>query len=157
MKKELSEQLRSVMAKRQVMIDKEVKHYEDFMKAQRLLGRSDEDSIELYEEYEQPLEFDELGKNIIKLIKEHHAELSVEDILEGLDSLGYAPSLINNDIGHWAIGTDGSQELDLDFEDKKPEDDADFGGGWWLKRSQWSPTIRGAIELYFEKEEDYDE
>lgn len=102
------------------------------------------------EDYENP-RCDELRNQIMTLIYTEHENLTVEDIFEGLTSIGAAPSLIYDDNGHFAMGGDGMQGIDLKFDEKAGEARADFGGTWFFRKEDWSNTVRGAIRNYFKR------
>ena len=96
-------------------------------------------------------EKDALYDKIRDYLLDQYQYLSVEDILEADASIGGCMSLLYDDNGHWAIGTDGTQNIDLDFDEKKPEDNCDFYGTWFLQKDDWKDSVKEAVNHYFER------
>lgn len=96
---------------------------------------------------------EELYEKIRDYIDQNYKTLSVEDVIEGLTSIGGAPSILYDDNGHFAIGGDGTQPC-MDIESLPDGADADFGGTWFLKKEDWKKTIREAIDRYFERDQE---
>lgn len=73
--------------------------------------------------------------------------MKIDEILEKLDRNGYAPFLINNDNGEWAVSCDGMQQI---F-DGIPSDEQEFVVFALTRR--FRPTIKEAVEAFLEGEE----
>ena len=104
-------ELRKMMDERQVFLDKRDAYYDQFTDEE--LGSDD------FEDMPEDPRCEELRIAIHDFIENNHAELAVENILEGMTSIGAAPSLLYDDNGHFAMGGDGMQGLDLDFDKKR--------------------------------------
>jgi hypothetical protein len=96
-------------------------------------------------EYNPEEEIDELGEQIAELIYQFHLSLPFEFILEELTKLGDAPSLIYDDDGHFAIETEGYQQIntgdvpiDMEFQ-------------FWVTADKWKETPREALSYYINK------
>jgi len=96
-------------------------------------------------------ESNELMKQIDEYIYENRKDLSIDFILEGLASIGDAPSLLYDDEGHWAIGMEGIQNVGFDFDHKDPKSKANFDSTWFLNREDWKDSIREAIVWYLRR------
>lgn len=137
-------ELRDMMAERQVFIDKREAYYDKFTDEE--LGSDD------FEDLPEDPRCEELRIAIHDFIEKNHTELTVESVLEGMTSIGSAPSLLYDDNGNFAMGEDGMQNVTaLEVKEKGDRDSLDFQGVWFLKKRDWKPTIREAIERYFEK------
>jgi len=89
----------------------------------------------------EPKEIDVLGKKILILLKKHMEILPVEFIMEELSKLGFAPNLLYDDNGWWAITGDGMQTLVTD----SPQD---IETSFFVEASNWKPTIKEALKHY---------
>ena len=117
----MKNKLREMVVKRNEYLKQE----EDFYKECKIkYGNKD------WPEYDQHPEYEELRIKIHNCICENHKELPIEDIIEGLTSIGCAPNLLYDDSGNFAIGEDGMQGLMND-------DSGDFSGTWALKKEEW--------------------
>ena len=58
----------------------------------------------------------------------------------------YGAALINDDIGHWAVATQGLQNCPLG------EGTFDLASTWWVEKHAFYPTIREAIRAAIENE-----
>jgi hypothetical protein len=95
-------------------------------------------------------EAEKVRDEIYAALKAGVNELPVEFILETLDGLGRAPSLINDDHGHWAVAGDGKQNV---MDPRKYEkEETTFAGEHWFTPGSWKKTIREAIAAYFERD-----
>ena len=65
-------------------------------------------------------------------------DTEILDKLEELASKGYAPGLINDDCGHWALSFEGAHPIIC-----KPPDDAWID--YWAEQGHWKKSIREAI------------
>lgn len=73
--------------------------------------------------------------DVIEHIKENFETLALEDILQGLSSIGFSVSLINDDNGHWAALSDGSQNM---LDSSKYENETTyFEGSWIAPKGSW--------------------
>ncbi len=99
---------------------------------------------------EEPKEIDILGDEILTLLQLNHKELPVDFIIEELTKLGQAPSLVYDDNGHFAVTGDGYSTIN-----DEPQDANIY---CFVRKSQWKPTIREALEHYmFSRDEELDE
>jgi hypothetical protein len=94
---------------------------------------------------------DKIAEEILHYLKENHATLPVEDIIETLTHLGGAPSILYDDNGHFTIGGDGIQNMPT-FEDDWKIKETTFQGTWFVEPGGWKDTIREALAAYFERE-----
>ena len=97
-------------------------------------------------------EIDDLAKQILDCIKNWRKSLPFEFIFEELTKLGWAPCLLYDDNGNFAISGDGMQSVPMDPIQEK-------GTDWishWVKEDGWFPTIREALNdyLYDDEQED---
>lgn len=86
---------------------------------------------------------DEFENKIYTLLTEYHNALPVDFVLEELTKLGHCPSLVYDDNGHWAIVTDGYQNVP---ESDKPEN---IHITHYVDKSEWFDTINEALSDYF--------
>lgn len=101
------------------------------------------------EEYEQRKEdlmpmIDQYADQIEDLIDSNFDDLTFEFIIEQLSNLGYAPNLLFDDNGNWAVVTQGFQNLVYGDE---PED---VHTTFFVHAEQWKPTPREALRHYLE-------
>lgn len=89
---------------------------------------------------EEPKEIDILGEQILTLLQLHHKDLPVDFIIEELTKLGQAPSLLYDDNGHFAVTGDGYSTIS--------DEPQDASVTCFIRKSQWKPTIREALEHY---------
>lgn len=94
---------------------------------------------------EWPEEVDTLADEIVKYIKTWQKSLSVEFILEELTKLGWAPCLLYDDEGHWAVSGDGMQDVAIG-------DPIDMNMIHFIEKDMWKNNIREAISYYLNKE-----
>jgi hypothetical protein len=88
------------------------------------------------------LRIDELEEEILGYIKQHFNLLPFEFIMDELSKLGWCPSLLYDDNGHWAISTTGFQNVP---EGDDPEDIEIFN---IVKKEQWENSPREALYKY---------
>ncbi len=93
---------------------------------------------------EEPKEIDELRDQIIKLIFKHESSLNVDIIIETLTHLGYAPNILYDDNGHFAITDDGFQSI------CSGDDPEDVELSFNIEKKYWKDTIREALHIYLE-------
>lgn len=105
-------------------------------------------SIGEYGEYTVILEdkIDEFEDKIYNLLREFHNALPFDFVLEELTKLGHCPSLIYDDNGHWAIVTDGYQNVP---ESDKPDN---IHITHYVYKEEWFDTINEAIVNYFKND-----
>lgn len=84
----------------------------------------------------------QLGKNIFSALVDNFDTLSCDFILESLTELGYAPSLLYDDNGRWAVVHDGTQPVVTG--NKRLEGTMAF----FCEKEQWFKTIRAALKFY---------
>jgi len=93
-------------------------------------------------------EIDDLADKILNCIKTYHYSLPFEFVFEELTKLGWAPCLLYDDDGHFAISGDGMQSI--------PMDSLQETGSDWISHhivaGGWFPTIRQALEHYLNEE-----
>jgi len=90
-------------------------------------------------------EIDKLADQIISLIKEHRNDLAFEFIFEQLTKLGYAPNLLYDDGGHFAIVSDGFQSL--------PDDEpCDIDMHFFVQSQHWKNSVKEALDYYLDSE-----
>jgi len=87
-------------------------------------------------------EVDRLGENIFSALMDNVDALSCDFILESLTELGYAPSLLYDDNGRWAVVHDGTQPVVTG--NKRLEGTMAF----FCEKDQWFKTIRAALKFY---------
>lgn len=68
--------------------------------------------------------------------------INSEEALEELSNLGYCPNLLNDDNRHWAVTSDGFQEVPSSTE---PED---LNTAFFVNSNQWKSTIKEALIEY---------
>ena len=74
--------------------------------------------------------------------------IEVHVALERLSHLGYAPNLLYDNAGHWAVVVDGFQNVVMD----EPED---VNMHFYVQKHRWGKTPVEALKLFFtEKDED---
>lgn len=73
-------------------------------------------------------------------------EITSSDFMLGITHFGFAPSLVFDDNGHWAISDEGYQNVPMGDE---PED---ISLTIFIEAKAWKPTIREAIEYYIEND-----
>ena len=74
-------------------------------------------------------------------------EIDFEEAMEHLAELGFSPSLVHDDNGHWAVSCDGFQ--DVGDEEGKPSPISIY---IFVAQEQWKPTIREALLYFLSKE-----
>lgn len=87
-------------------------------------------------------QIDFLADEIFDLLVCYNADLPIDFIIESLTKLGNAPSILYDDNGSFAISEDGFQSL---------SDDGEQTISCFVKKEQWKPTIREAINYYLEQ------
>jgi len=87
-------------------------------------------------------EADLLAKEIHALLITNFNELEFDFILLQLTRLGYAPNLIYDDNGHWAVVTDGFQTV------PKGINPQDIESCFFIEKRQWKLTPRRALLKY---------
>jgi len=110
--------------------------------------------LELHDEYEKswdgekeeylnewPEEIDDLADQIIDCIKKWDYNLPFEFIMEELTKIGWAPCLLYDDNGRWAISGDGYQNV----VSGSPKDVTLTS---FVEKDMWKDTIREALDYY---------
>lgn len=88
----------------------------------------------------------DLAKQILKCIKNWRYALPFEFIIEELTKLGWAPCLLYDDDGRFAISGEGMQNIN-------PDDGAfDCHLTHFVEKDAWKPTIREALNHYLDEE-----
>ena len=94
---------------------------------------------------EYPNKIDEIAEEILDRIKKWKNSLSIEFILEELTNLGWAPCLLYDDDGHWAITGTGMQSIG-----SESPDDCELSH--FVKKEEWKDSIRKALDYYLDNE-----
>ena len=102
-----------------------------------------ENEAELYPPEIQE-KIDDLAEEILKYIKLWKYALPFEFIFEELTRLGWAPCLLYDDNGNFAVSGDGMQSISEDV------DDQTFMS--FAPKESWKPTIREALDYYLDNE-----
>lgn len=69
---------------------------------------------------------------------------TINELINLLQTHGYGHALISDDFGHWAVVSDGIQEI--------PEDPpADIDVTFFVTKKEWHPTIEAALEAFAAK------
>ena len=97
-------------------------------------------------EMKEPKEIDKLGEEIYSLLRKWKEFLTFEFIFEELASLGQCPCFLNDDNGHWAVTSDGYQEI---AKDDKPQD---LETHFLVEAKYWKNTPREALYYYLDQE-----
>ena len=95
--------------------------------------------------YNPEKEIDSLGDEILTKIKEWRNLLSLEFILDELSNLGQAPNLLYDDNGHFAIASDGFQNVSSE------EEPIDMKMSFFVPKESWKKTIREALDFYLDE------
>ena len=103
-----------------------------------------DDEAEDYQN-EYPEEIDTLAEEILDRIKTWRDSLPFEFIIEELTRLGWAPCLLYDDDGNYAISGEGMQTVVMG----EPADCELFH---FIKKEMWKPTIREALNYYLDNE-----
>lgn len=90
---------------------------------------------------DEPKEIDQLADEILQMIKLYKWDLPVEFILEELTKLGWAPCLLYDDEGHWAVSSEGVQSVAMG-------DPIDMSMSHFIEKEDWKPTIREALNYF---------
>ena len=88
----------------------------------------------------------QLRTKVLYILNKKRKRLSVEDILTALISVGDAPSLLYDDNGHFAVSSEGTQNISL-------SDDGlldNFSGYWKTPKTSWKKTIKEAVYWYLD-------
>ena len=106
-----------------------------------------EEEVGEYGEYamEWPEEIDVLSDQILDCIKKWRYSLTFEFIIEELTKLGWAPCLLYDDNGNFAISGEGMQSISPDGVD-------DCHLSHFVEKDMWKPTIRKALNYYLDNE-----
>lgn len=97
-------------------------------------------------ETDEPKEVDILAKEILDLLTANHEDLPIDFVIESLTQLGYDPSILYDDNGNFAISSGGMCSISIE--------PADCSLSFFVEKRFWKPTIREALKVYFEDEED---
>lgn len=99
---------------------------------------------ETFKYEEDPKEIDLLQEEILCQIKQNKEQLSFEFIFEELTKLGWAPCLMYDDNGHFAVTADGFQTV-VDGET------ADISMAVFIEKDDWKDSIREALYYFLDK------
>ena len=100
----------------------------------------DENTNEYTVEY--PEIIDELSQDIITYIRKNINNLDIDNILETLTHLGYAPNLIYDDNGHFAITDDAFQNVTYG------DEPSDLDISLHINKERFEKTIKLALINY---------
>jgi len=109
----------------------------------QLLKKSEEETA-TPEELKQ---IDDLANDIRNRIKSWFDSLPFDFIMKQLSRLGEAPNLLYDDNGHWAVTSDGYQNVVFGEE---PED---VETSFFIKAKQWKTTPKEALQYYINEED----
>lgn len=129
----------------------EQNHIDNISKRRRELNdkyqNSYDPSIGEYGDYtsEYPEDIDTLADQVLDCIKKWRYALPFEFILEELTHLGWAPCLLYDDNGHFAISGEGMQSI-------SPEGADDCHLSHFVEKDMWQDSIRGALNYYLDNE-----
>lgn len=93
----------------------------------------------------EPKEIDGLAEDIVKSIKKNFSDLPVDFIIESLTHLGYAPNVVYDDNGHFAVS--GGIFSPIPTTESGIFDD-DISIDTFVEPSQWFDNIREALSDY---------
>lgn len=88
--------------------------------------------------------------SILKKLKKK--EITCDKALEDLSSIGWAPSLLNDDNGHWAVSVDGMQSVSVST--SKNNSPFDVAMSCFVEKAAWKKSIWEAIVWAIEKQEE---
>lgn len=134
---EFEKEIESINRFRYSLIDKRNSHWNE---------ESSEYDKDGYDRTEDEKKIDELASEIEKYIKLYFEQLSFDLIMEQLGNLGHAPNLLYDDNGHWAVTSDGYQNV---VAGDAPED---VETHFFIEASEWKDTPREALKLYINQE-----
>lgn len=97
-------------------------------------------------EIEEPKEIDELAEQILEYIKSWRHALPFEFIIEELTKLGWAPCLLYDDNGNFAISGEGMQTISAEGVDSQEL-------FHFIEKDMWKPTIREALNYYLDEDD----
>lgn len=103
---------------------------------------SDKDS----EKYD--IQIDLLSNQILETIKQFFKELEVDFILEQLSNIGCCPNLLYDDNGHWAISSEGYQNVVIG------DDPQDVNTHFFVKAENWKNSPREALYKFLHVNQD---
>ena len=136
-------QILDLSKKRYILLDKQEESYNE---------ETDEYGIDHNEE------IDEFANQILEKIKSHRHLLTFEFIIDELTKLGYAPSLLYDDDGRFAIAHDGYQTLQNNPDEKdelgNPKGLGDMSLTYFISPELWKDTIREALNYYLDTVEE---
>jgi len=92
---------------------------------------------------EQEKEIDDLEEQILNLINQDKDSLPIDFIIEELTKLGWAPSLLYDDNGHFAVTADGYQTI--------TEGTSDVTIMCFIPKDYWKDSIREALNYFLDK------
>jgi len=92
-----------------------------------------------------PDEVDILADEILDSIKKWRYVLPFEFIFDELTKLGWAPCLLYDDDGHFAVADDGWSEI-------PEESPGDIHLGHYITKNQWKDSIREALNYFLDTE-----
>jgi hypothetical protein len=98
---------------------------------------------------ENNLKADDLENKISNLIDEHKDQLPFEFILETLAGMGYAPMVLYDDCGHWAVYEGDSSSLPYKKGEKDWTDDVQLLS--YVEKEHWKGSTREALNHYLKR------
>lgn len=102
-----------------------------------LLNKQDEEVEDMIENYDKSI--DSLMEQILGLIKPNINKLDFDFIMEQLSHLGWCPNLLYDDNGHWAVSSDGYQNV---VYGDKPED---VETHFYIEAEDWKNSPKEAL------------
>jgi len=89
---------------------------------------------------------DDLAEEILRYIKLYFENLPFDFIMDQLANLGQCPNLLNDDNGHWAVTSDGFQNV------PKGGEPDDIETHFYVEASEWKDTPKEALLHYLSQE-----
>jgi len=115
-------------------------------KRKEILKQHEDSCDEKISDYtiEEPEEIFTLRDEILNLIFKYEPELDTDCIIETMTELGYAPNILYDDNGNFAVITDCFTSVSFG------DDPVDMDMSFHVEARHWKPTIREAIKHYLE-------
>jgi len=85
-------------------------------------------------------EIDQLEEYILGHLKNGKYNLPFDFIIEELTKLGWAPCILYDDNGHFAISSDGVQSISVDKQDQELTH--------FIEKDMWKDSLREALDYY---------
>jgi hypothetical protein len=119
------------------IINNKIKNRQSFLNIYENSWNEDKDDYDI----DEPKEIDELGDEILNLLKTNHENLPVDFVLESLIHLGFDVSLIYDNNGHFAIPTSSYGSVSSKI--------SDYSSTYFVEKEECGSTIKEAISIFF--------